>query len=258
MDPFDSHRSLSRVSIRSPVVAVGKFSPHFIADPPPPPLNRPSSSLPSSRHRPGAILDFPIGGSQSFIDALVRGIQKHGGRVLLGAPVEQVVMEGGRATGVRLAGGKGTIRASGGVVCSTSVWDRLVRLSLPHLSCRTHPIPAHCAATRQCSTQLSADLSIAAARIPPPRPQNILPASVDAKPERDLAQSAPECASFVHLHVGFDATGLDLPAIGVRLGLAGPSPCVYHARAFSPRRSVRMIRSGAMMDGSRHAPRLAC
>lgn len=40
------------------------------------------------RHRPGAVLDFPIGGSQAFIDALVRGIQKRGGRVLLGAPVE--------------------------------------------------------------------------------------------------------------------------------------------------------------------------
>lgn len=79
------------------------------------------------RHRPGAILDFPIGGSQAFIDAMVRGIQKRGGRVLLGAPVEEIVMEGGRAAGVKLAGGKGIVRGGLGVVCSTSIWDRLVR-----------------------------------------------------------------------------------------------------------------------------------
>lgn len=102
-----------------------------------PPADTPSPEMAfmyKERHRPGAILDFPIGGSQAFIDALVRGIEKRGGRVLLGAPVEEVVVEGGRARGVRLAGGKGTVRA-GSIVCSTSLWDRLVRPFPPSASC---------------------------------------------------------------------------------------------------------------------------
>jgi phytoene dehydrogenase-like protein len=34
-----------------------------------------------------------------MVDALVRGLEKHGGRLLLRSHVEQVLTEGGRATG---------------------------------------------------------------------------------------------------------------------------------------------------------------
>jgi phytoene dehydrogenase-like protein len=40
-----------------------------------------------------------------MVGALVRGLEKRGGLLLLGAHVEQVVMEGGRAAGVALRGG---------------------------------------------------------------------------------------------------------------------------------------------------------
>ena len=56
------------------------------------------------------------------------GIEKHGGRVLLRAHVEGVVMEGGRAAGVRLRPRKAgaapeVIRARHAVVSNATGWD---------------------------------------------------------------------------------------------------------------------------------------
>lgn len=39
-------------------------------------------------------IDYPVGGSRAIVDALVRGIRKHGGRVMLRAPVQEVLLEG--------------------------------------------------------------------------------------------------------------------------------------------------------------------
>ncbi len=75
-------------------------------------------------YRPGAVLDYPAGGSGAVVDALVRGLKRHGGRLMLGAHVEQVLVEGNRAVGVRLRGGK-QIRAHRAVVSNASVWDTL-------------------------------------------------------------------------------------------------------------------------------------
>lgn len=59
-------------------------------------------------------LDFgwttPVGGSQALPDALIRTIERHGGRVACGVPVAGVVTDGTRTTGVRLADGR-TVRA---------------------------------------------------------------------------------------------------------------------------------------------------
>jgi phytoene dehydrogenase-like protein len=70
------------------------------------------------RNKPGSTIDYPMGGSAALVDALVRGITKRGGRVLLEAPVEEVLMEQGRAAGVRLActGGK----SAGEVRCAAA------------------------------------------------------------------------------------------------------------------------------------------
>jgi carotene isomerase len=75
-------------------------------------------------YRPGVLLDYPLGGSGAIIDALVRGLQKHGGELVLNAHVETVLVEGNRAAGVRLRGGK-EIRARRAVVSNASVWDTL-------------------------------------------------------------------------------------------------------------------------------------
>lgn len=75
-------------------------------------------------YRPNVVLDYPVGGSGALVDALVRGLQRHGGRLILGTHVEQVLVESNRAVGVRLRGGK-EFRASRAVVSNTSVWDTL-------------------------------------------------------------------------------------------------------------------------------------
>ena len=36
-------------------------------------------------YRPGVVLDYPIGGSGAIVDALVRGLQRHGGQLILNA-----------------------------------------------------------------------------------------------------------------------------------------------------------------------------
>ncbi|MBF2017244.1 MAG: NAD(P)/FAD-dependent oxidoreductase [Rivularia sp. T60_A2020_040] len=74
-------------------------------------------------YRPGVMLDYPVGGSGALVDALVRGLEKHGGKLLLNNHVEQIIVENKRAVGVRLRGGK-ELRAST-VISNASVWDTL-------------------------------------------------------------------------------------------------------------------------------------
>ena len=97
-----------------------------------------------------------LGGSESIIQALVRGLEKHGGKLLLRAHADELLMEKGRASGIVLqqrqkgkgntaaaaaggaaggggvvagAGGSGgrreVIRARKGVISNASVWDTL-------------------------------------------------------------------------------------------------------------------------------------
>lgn len=112
-------------------------------------------------YRPGVVLDYPIGGSGAVVDALVKGLEHHGGQLLLGAHVEQILVAGKRAVGVRLRGGK-EIRAQRAVVSNASVWDTLKLI-----------------------------------------PEAALPARFRAQ-----RQATPECDSFMHLHLGIDATGI--------------------------------------------------
>ena len=58
------------------------------------------------RHAGNATLDYPIGGTKAIIDALVRGLEKFGGKIALGRHVQEITIEGGRATGVVLANGE--------------------------------------------------------------------------------------------------------------------------------------------------------
>ncbi len=49
--------------------------------------------------------DYPIGGSEAVIQAIAENFQKLGGRLRLGARVDEILVEGGAATGARLADG---------------------------------------------------------------------------------------------------------------------------------------------------------
>ncbi|MBD2448688.1 NAD(P)/FAD-dependent oxidoreductase [Nostoc sp. FACHB-152] len=75
-------------------------------------------------YRPGVVLDYPIGGSAALVNALVQGLEKHGGQLLLNSHVEQILVEANKAVGVRLRDGR-EIRARRAVVSNASVWDTL-------------------------------------------------------------------------------------------------------------------------------------
>ncbi|MEL6881612.1 MAG: NAD(P)/FAD-dependent oxidoreductase [Cyanobacteria bacterium J06607_10] len=75
-------------------------------------------------YRPGVQLDYPTGGSAALVEALVRGITKHGGEVKNNAHVSQINAQDGQATGVTLRSGE-VISARKAVVSNASVWDTL-------------------------------------------------------------------------------------------------------------------------------------
>jgi phytoene dehydrogenase-like protein len=123
----------------------------------------------SEWYRPDAALEFPRGGSQALVDALVRGVTKRGGEVRLGAHVESIEVEGGRgwgrrprATGVRLRGG-GRVTARRAVVSNAATPDML----------------------------------------------RLLPPGAAPDAWRREVEAAPLNPSFMHLHLGFDAAGLE-------------------------------------------------
>ena len=109
---------------------------------------------------PEASLDYPVGGSAAVVDALVQGLQRHGGTLRTQARVEQILVEDGRACGVRLADGD-CIRADQ-VVSNADIWSTLA----------------------------------------------LLPDGVASSWSSDRA-ATPACRGFLHLHLGFDASGLD-------------------------------------------------
>ena len=122
------------------------------------------------RHSSKTTIDYPLGGGGSIVDALVRGITKKGGKVMLSTHVDRVLGDGGRAVGVVATERRGTskervvtVRASKAVVSNLSVWDNAKLL----------------------------------------RASGLLPAQA-----AEAKLKTPSCGSFMHLHLGIDATGL--------------------------------------------------
>jgi len=112
-------------------------------------------------HQKGAALDYPIGGSATVANSLVRGVTKYGrGKAVVNAHVESILLEGGRAVGVQLRRGRKKVNAKRAVITNASVWDTIGML-----------------------------------------PEGVLP-----PPRRKM--DTPMTSSFVHLHIGIDATGL--------------------------------------------------
>ncbi|MBE9161341.1 NAD(P)/FAD-dependent oxidoreductase [Tychonema sp. LEGE 06208] len=74
-------------------------------------------------------IEYPVGGSGAIVDALVRGLQRWGGKLRLGTPVEQILVESGKTTGIRLQNGE-IIRAPI-VISNATVWDTYTKLLRP-------------------------------------------------------------------------------------------------------------------------------
>ncbi|KAJ0501340.1 putative prolycopene isomerase [Helianthus annuus] len=75
-------------------------------------------------YKPGCSLEYPFGGSGAVVDALVRGLKKFGGQIYLKSHVDNIVIENGRAVGVKLRSGQ-FVRAKQAVVSNASMWDTL-------------------------------------------------------------------------------------------------------------------------------------
>eukprot|EP01025_Chloroclados_australasicus_P044561 TRINITY_DN4839_c0_g1_i4.p1 TRINITY_DN4839_c0_g1~~TRINITY_DN4839_c0_g1_i4.p1 ORF type:complete len:560 (-),score=37.92 TRINITY_DN4839_c0_g1_i4:1081-2760(-) len=78
-------------------------------------------------YQPNVKLQYPKGGTQSLVDALVRGINKHGGKVLLQSPVQKVIVNNDKnntAKIVQLRNGQQFV-AKLAVVSNASAWDTL-------------------------------------------------------------------------------------------------------------------------------------
>lgn len=131
------------------------------------------------RNGGNSTIDYPVGGSGAIVDALVRGIEKYGGKVMLRTKVDEIIVSGGRACGVKLSdskGKQGIMMARTAVVSNASVWDteKLLPAKVEQNGLRNPPAVS-------------------------------IPDSIRIK-----WKNTPITGSFMHLHIGIDAT--DLPA----------------------------------------------
>lgn len=76
--------------------------------------------------RSRAGVEYPIGGSGAIIEALVRGLKRWGGELRLNTHVEQILVESGKAVGVRSR--KGDIIKSPVVISNATIWDTCTKL----------------------------------------------------------------------------------------------------------------------------------
>ena len=126
------------------------------------------------------MMDYPIGGSSAVVEALVRGLEKHGGELRLRTPVDAILVDdsAGQCTGVRLSTGE-VVHAKA-VVSNAAIWETARLLS---------------SESRR---------AVRAAAEPSPF------AFSSAKP---LDAATPPTPSFVHLHLGIRAEGLSDAAL---------------------------------------------
>lgn len=107
-------------------------------------------------------VDYPVGGSGAIIDALIRGLQRWGGKIKLNAHVEQILLDSGKVCGVKLQNEQ-VIKAPI-VISNATIWDTYNKLLLPE--------------------DLPADY-------------------------RQKSLQTPAVDSFMHLHLGIRAAGLE-------------------------------------------------
>lgn len=129
----------------------------------------------SDFYRPGVALDFPKGGTQAIVAALVRGVTKHEGSHLhLNTHVAQLLIdeEARRCVGVATADGR-RVMARKAVISNADLW----------------------------STRKLVDAAVGGGAAGSVRAA--LAAELQARVE-----SVQRCDSFLHLHLGIDAAGL--------------------------------------------------
>lgn len=79
--------------------------------------------------RSHSVIDYPVGGSGAIVDALVRGLERWGGQLRLRSHVDRILVEQGRAIGVRLKSGE--MVRSPIVISNATLWDTYRTLLSP-------------------------------------------------------------------------------------------------------------------------------
>ena len=129
-------------------------------------------------YKPDAKMDFPRGGSGEIANALARGVTKHAGcSVRTSTNVDEIVVEQGRAAGVRLKGGR-TLRARRAVVSNADL----------HATFGMVPQGAHAGLDEERSKLLAPAAPIYSDDVGP-----------------GTGTGLPLCKSFMHLHLGVKA-----------------------------------------------------
>ena len=131
-------------------------------------------------YRPGVTLDFPKGGSGQLVDALVRGVEKNSkSSVHVSTHVEEILVEGGKASGVKLTDGT-IVKATKAVISNA---DPFV----------TKRLLSKARDAGQTSTELNAYM--------------------DKLTNTDSDEGGiPNLKSFIHIHAGIDGRGLPIKA----------------------------------------------
>ncbi len=110
-----------------------------------------------------AHLEYPLGGSESVVNALIRGLNKNGGEIRLSSKVKKINFSNDLANGVTLENGHKI--SCNYIVTNCDIWNKT----------------------------------------------NLFPSGISAK-LKQKEDNIKECKSFLHIHLGFDASNLgDLP-----------------------------------------------
>lgn len=136
-------------------------------------------------HQRGAKLDYPIGGSAAVVDALAGAVAAgaQGSQVVTNAHVAHIDLDHrGRAVGVTMRRKDLKLKAKKAVISNASIWDTLNLL--PEKLPDGGPRESHNSKNRRAEL----DLRLAAMR--------------------EEKMKTPMTGSFVHLHIGINATGL--------------------------------------------------
>ncbi|MBE9202073.1 MULTISPECIES: NAD(P)/FAD-dependent oxidoreductase [unclassified Nodularia (in: cyanobacteria)] len=86
--------------------------------------------------RSRAGVEYPVGGSGAIVNALVRGLERWGGQLRLGCHVDQILVESGKAVGVKLQNGE--VLKAPIVISNATIWDTYNHLLRPE------DLPASC------------------------------------------------------------------------------------------------------------------
>lgn len=79
--------------------------------------------------RTHSVIDYPVGGSEAIVKALIRGLDRWGGTLRLNAHVERILVERGRAVGVQLR--RGEVLKAAIVISNATIWDTYTHLLKP-------------------------------------------------------------------------------------------------------------------------------